>query len=134
SLRGRSKDGRLPAWGEIRPLRLRHAFTGRRPIDKAFDLGPFPWGGDANTVAQAAVDPLLPTSNPLAIPTVRTVIDVGGWDEARFVLPAGQSGNPCSPHYDDQLPLWRRGDAVPMPFSEEAVAKATKETLRLEPA
>ncbi len=134
SLAARSKDGRLPGWGEIRPLRLRHAFTGRRPIDKAFDLGPFPWGGDANTVAQAAVDPLLPTSNPLAIPTVRTVIDVGGWDEARFVLPAGQSGNPCSPHYDDQLPLWRRGDAVPMPFSEEAVAKATKETLRLEPA
>jgi len=134
SLRDRGTGGHLPGWGEIRPLTLRHAFTGRRPIDRAFDLGPFPHGGDANTVAQAAVDPLAPTSNPLAVPTVRTVIDVGKWDDARFVLPGGQSGNPCSRHYDDQLPLWRRGDAVPMPFSEEAVAKATKETLRLEPA
>lgn len=54
--------------------------------------------------------------------------------DAGFVLRGGQSGNPCSRHYDDQLPLWRRGDAVPMPWSEEAVAKATTETLRLEPA
>ncbi|MBI2324373.1 MAG: penicillin acylase family protein [Chloroflexi bacterium] len=133
TLAARSKDGRLPAWGEVRPLTFRHAFTGRRPIDRAFDLGPFPWGGDANTPSQAAVDPLAPTSNPLAVATLRTVIDVGSWDSARFVLPGGQSGNPCSRHYDDLLPLWRRGDAVPLAFSEEAVSAATRETLRLEP-
>ncbi len=127
------RDGHLPSWGEIRPLTLRHAFTGRRPIDRAFDLGPFPWGGDANTVAQAAVDPLLPTSNPLAVPATRTVIDVGRWDDARFALPGGESGNPCSRHYDDLLPLWRRGDMVPIAWSEDAVRKATTETLTIEP-
>lgn len=62
------------------------------------------------------------------------VVDVGDWDAARFVLPGGESGNPCSPHYDDMLPLWQRGETVPLPFTEAAVAAATKETLRLEPA
>ncbi len=133
SLRARA-NGHLPGWGEIRPLTLRHAFTGRRPIDRAFTLGPFPWGGDANTPAQAAVDPLAPTSNPLAVPTVRMIVDVGKWDDARFALPGGQSGNPCSPHYEDQLPLWQRGESLTLPFTEDAVAKATTETLRLEPA
>lgn len=133
-LRACARGGRLPTWGELRPLTLRHAFSGRRPIDRAFDLGPFSWGGDANTVAQAAADPQAPTSNPLAVPTVRAVIDVGEWDEARFVLPGGQSGNPCSPHYDDQLEAWKRGEGVPLAWSEHAVARATKEELRLEPA
>ncbi len=128
------RDGHLPTWGEIRPLTLRHAFSGRRWIERAFDLGPFPWGGDANTIAQAAVDPQLPLSDPLAVPMTRTVIDVGRWDDAGFVLPGGESGDPCSPHYDDQLPLWRRGELVPVAWSEDAVRQATRETLRLRPA
>lgn len=45
----------------------------------------------------------------------------------------GQSGNPCSPHYDDQFPLWRAGDGVPIPWTPAEVAAATVETLVLEP-
>ena len=52
-------------WGAVRPLRFRHAAGEREPMDKVFDLGPFPWGGDANTVAQAAVSFLDPTANSL---------------------------------------------------------------------
>jgi penicillin amidase len=61
-------------------------------------------------------------------------MDVGEWDRSRFVLAGGQSGNPCSAHYDDQWERWRQGEAIPLPFSEEAVAAATRTTLRLEPA
>lgn len=121
-------------WGHLRPLRLRHPLGSRRPLERVFDLGPFPWGGDANTVSQAAVDPLAPRGAPLAIASLRAVMDVGAWDESRFVLSGGQSGNPCSPHYDDQLPLWRRGAGVPIAFSDAAVASATTRILRLEVA
>ena len=58
------------------------------------------------------------------------------WDASRFALPGGQSGNPCSPHYADQLPLWLRwqdGEGVPIAWSPPAVAAAARETLRLEP-
>lgn len=37
------------------------------------------------------------------------------WDATRVALPGGQSGNPLSPHYDDLLAVWRRGEGVPLP-------------------
>jgi penicillin amidase len=62
------------------------------------------------------------------------VIDVGGWSNSRFALAGGQSGNPLSPHYADLLPLWQSGAGVAVPWTEDEVAAATVQTLRLEPA
>jgi penicillin amidase len=62
------------------------------------------------------------------------VLDVGNWEESSFRLPGGQSGNPLSPHYDDMLPLWKRGAGVPIAWSPELVASAARETLGLMPS
>jgi penicillin G amidase len=121
------------AWGQLRTLTLRHPLGERRPFDRAFNLGPIPYGGDTNTVSQASSPPLDPLGNPVYLATLRFAVDVGEWDRSRFVLAGGQSGNPLSPHYSDQFERWRRGEAVPLPFSETAVAEATRSTLRLEP-
>jgi penicillin amidase len=121
-------------WGRVRPLTLRHLLDRRPPLDRIYNLGPIPWGGDANTLSQASVLPLDPTGNPGFIASLRMAVEIGAWDEARFVLPGGQSGNPFSPHYADQFSLWRQGDAVTIPWSEEAVRRATRQTLKLEPA
>lgn len=126
-------DPRRWAWGRIRPMMLRHPVGERKPLDRVFNLGPFPCGGDANTVAQAAAGPIATTANPLFIASLRMVVDVGNWDESRFALPGGQSGNPLSPHYADILPLWQRGDGVPIAWSPEAVDRSTRATLRLTP-
>jgi penicillin amidase len=61
------------------------------------------------------------------------VVDVGAWDNSRWILPGGQSGNPLSPHYADQFPLWRRGEGIPIPWSDEEVEKAVTAMLRLVP-
>ena len=122
------------AWGRIRTLTLKHPFGERAPLGRVFNLGPFPWGGDANTVGPGAVAPLDPAANPLAIASLRMVVDVGSWEESRFSLPGGQSGNPLSPHYADMLPLWRRGDGVPIAWSSHQVEKVIRSTLRLSPA
>lgn len=122
------------AWGSVRRVRLRHPLGARGPLGRVFDLGPLPVGGDATTVAQAPVDVSDPTAQPTAIPSLRAVIDVGDWEGSRFSLPGGQSGNPCSPHYDDLLPLWQVGSGVPIAWSEESVRRATVATLRLLPA
>jgi len=122
------------AWGEVRPLTFRHPVSERKPLGRVFDLGPYPWGGDANTVSPAPVDPADPVANPdAAVASLRMAIDVGEWELSRFVLPGGQSGNPFSPHYADQMPLWLKGDALPIPWSREAVARATRHTLVLRP-
>jgi len=122
------------AWGKVRPVELKHPVGEQKPLNKLFNLGPFSWGGDTNTIAQTSVDPVNATDNPGFIASLRMVVDVGNWDESRWVIPAGQSGNPLSPHYEDQLPLWKKGAGVPIPWTAEAVAKATVATLKLVPA
>lgn len=131
------KHGPDPAkwgWGKVRPLTLQHPVGARQPMDKVFNLGPFPWGGDANTVAQTTSPLLDPLGAPYIIASLRMVVDVGNWDACSFVLPGGQSGNPFSPHYDDLLPLWQRGEGVPIAWSSTAVEQAAQTTLRLAPA
>ena len=130
----RGSDPAAWGWGELRTLTLRHPFGARRPFGTAFNLGPIPYGGDTNTVSQASFTPLDPLSDPYYLATLRLVMDVGEWDRARVVLAGGQSGNPLSAHYADLFERWRRGEAVTLAFSDEAVAATTLHTLRLEPA
>lgn len=122
------------AWGRVRRATLHHPLGERRPLDRVFNLGPWPCGGDPNTVSQAGSPVLEPDSSPLAMPTLRMAVEVGDWDNTRFVLAGGQSGNPLSSHYDDLFEVWRRGGGAPIAWSPGAVAAATVATLRLSPS
>ncbi len=119
------------AWGAVRPLRFRHPFGARRGLGGAFELGPLEWGGATHTPSAAVVSVLDPLSNPELVAVARFSVEAGDWDSARWVLPGGQSGNPCSPHYDDQLALWQRGDGIPIAWSEERIETVTTDTLVL---
>jgi penicillin amidase len=121
------------AWGHVRPLTLHHSVGEQAPLDRIFNLGPFPWGGDGNTLDQAGGDLTDPASNPLWIASMRMVVDVGNWEESCFTLPGGQSGNPLSPHYDDLLASWQRGEGVPVAWSAAKVEQVTRTVLRLVP-
>ena len=52
---------------------------------------------------------------------------------ASACCPAGVSGNPASPHWNDQSPLWIAGEHHPLPFTRPAVEAAAVATLRLLP-
>ena len=121
------------AWGRIRPLRLLHPLGARPPLS-GLGVGPVDWGGDANTVAQAGVQPLDPLANPAAIANHRMVVDLGDPDASRYALAGGQSGNPLSPHYADLFELWRRGEGIPIAWSPAAVQAATRHVLVLRPS
>ncbi len=131
-------SGRL-GWGELRPLLLQHPLS-KKPglighaLGKIFNLGPYPCGGDADVINQAAALPLEPFRPTNNIASLRAVFDVGAWSNSRFILPSGQSGNPLSPHYADQLPLWQRGEGVPIAFTSDEMRQAAVETLELRPA
>jgi penicillin amidase len=120
-------------WGRARPLILRHPVGDKKPMDQVFNIGPIHIGGDSDTIAQASLDPTNPVADPAFIAGLRMVIDVGNWEASRFALPAGQSGNPMSPHYDDQVPLWESGQGLPIAWSPEEVDKATVAKLTLSP-
>lgn len=125
-------DPRRWGWGRVRPVVFRHPLGRSRLLAPLFNRGPYPHGGDTDTINQAAVqllDPLAATTN---IASMRAVVDVGAWSNSRFVLPGGQSGNPFSPHYDDQMPAWQRGEGVPIPWTPDEIA-ACKTVLTLVP-
>jgi penicillin amidase len=121
-------------WGRLRTLEMHHILGRGRFRRRVFNLGPVPCGGNTETINQASVLPLAPLEPTNNIASLRVVVDVGAWDHSRFVLPGGQSGNPLSPHYDDQFPLWQRGEGIPIAWSDEAVRQATRQTLELRPA
>jgi penicillin amidase len=121
------------AWGHVRQLRLLHPFGSRRGLAGVFNVGPIPFGGDMSTVSQAGAIPLDPLGNPSGIAAFRIAIEVDDWDRARFSLPGGQSGNPLSPHYDDQVELWLTGVGANIPYSSAAVARAIERSLHLVP-
>jgi penicillin G amidase len=120
-------------WGHLRPLTLEHPLAARRPLDRIFNLGPIPMGGDSNTPMQASSGPMEPFGNPGFLANTRCVMDLGNPAGSRFSLAGGQSGNPLSPHYGDLFRLWQRGEGVPIAWAESEVAAASVATLVLQP-
>lgn len=61
----------------------------------------------------------------------RAVWIAGDWDRGTIDIPAGESGEPGSPHYADLADDWMHFTRTPLPFSDQAVRAATRSTLTL---
>jgi penicillin amidase len=119
-------DGRT--WGEVHALRLAHPLSRIPGLDHLFVAATIPYGGDESTICQGAMDPLR-GHTPAVIPSWRAVWDLADLERSVAVVPSGVSGNPASPHWADQAPLYADGEARPAGFGTPAVA-----TLTLRPA
>jgi penicillin amidase len=121
-------------WGRMHAAVFTHALsTGGFPLRWLFDGGVSELTGDGTTVMRVSHNRLAPF-RAWELPSWRQVLDVGGWDDSRVVLPAGQSGHPLSPHYFDQNELWRQGLYRSQPFTRAAVDRARAHRLLLMPA
>jgi penicillin amidase len=129
----RSELGPDPAgwqWGRLHRITFPHALGVQKPLDRVFNRGPVPIGGDTDTPLQTAILPGPSYDNDAWSPSMRHIIDLGDLDGAQAVCPIGQSGQLGSPHYDDQAGPWNRGEYHPMLWSRgqveaHAVAKLT---------
>jgi penicillin amidase len=88
--------------------------------------------------SQFAID-ALPQNGGRDVPNVgagvsmRLIATPGNWDLTRQVITTGESGNPASPHWKNQLDAWYKGNTPIFPFTESAVKAAAKEKLILSP-
>ncbi len=96
------------------------------------DVGPLAKGGSGFTVMNNAYR--LSDGRAITGASFRMLIDVGAWDNSRFVNAPGQSGNPASPHYDDHAPAWSEGSHFPLLYSSDAIEAATRRRILLEPS
>ena len=51
------------------------------------------------------------------------IVDFADVDNSLALLPPGNSENPDSPHFNDQIDIWEKGELRPAPISREAVEK-----------
>jgi len=119
-------------WGRLHTISFPHVL-GRGPLARLLSRGPYPLGGDHNTVAQAAYDPAAPYAAGLTIPSYRQIIDLGNLGNSLSVHTTGQSGQPRSRHFADMIGLWRSVDYHPMLFDREAILAQSEGTLTLKP-
>lgn len=65
--------------------------------------------------------------------SMRLIADLSNWDNTQHTIATGQSGDPKSPQYKDQVMDWYNVTPRVFPFSKEAVQKAAKQTVTLVP-
>jgi penicillin amidase len=120
-------------WGDLHRVALAHplaAIPGFEELFVALEAGV---GGDDQTVMQTGVDAREGRFPAAVIPSWRAVYDLADLDRSVGVLPAGNSGNPASAHWNDQAPLWLAGETHPLPFTPAAVEAASVAVVRLVP-
>jgi penicillin amidase len=111
-------------WGEMTKVRFNHPLAGAPLVGLQFAIQPFPQNGTGGLAA---------TVNVGGSVSMRVIADPSNWDNTQQGIPLGESGIPSSPHWTDQLADWRAVTPREFPFSEAAIAKATKSTTVLEP-
>ena len=119
-------------WGDHHRVRLDHALAAVPLLGPRLGRGPFPAGGDADTVSPIATV-TGHRDGPWVGATYRAVYDLGDPDESHVMIATGQSGNPVSPHYDDLIPRWRAGELIRVPLRRESVEPLVTERLILQP-
>ncbi len=118
-------------WGALHTARLRHRLDPLRPLRPLLSPGPFETGGDGMTINNGHYVHAEPWEHRVGA-VYRQIFDLADWDRSRVITCSGQSGDPLSRHYRDQLPLWAQGDYLPLPFGRAAVERAAATAGRLQ--
>jgi penicillin amidase len=111
-------------WGESGKIRFNHPLAAAPLIGAQFAVPALPLIGSGSAAASPNVG---------ANVSMRLIATPGNWDATRQVIPTGESGNPQSAHYKDQLDAWYSGNTPVFPFSKTAVEKAAREIIVMQP-
>ena len=120
-------------WGKIHRAPFDHPLGMQKPLDRIFSRGPVPVGGDTDTPCQTAVAPENPYDNRSWSPSFRQIVDLGDLSRSTITTVPGQSGRLGSPHYDDFIEPWRKGETHPMLWTRAQVEKELEGKLVLVP-
>lgn len=94
------------AWGKHHTLEYPHPFGKKKPLDLVFNRGPFKAGGGFFQIDNMSNSRADFSFNISLGPSVRRLVDFNNPRQGFSVLPAGNSGNPISRFYDDQIEMF----------------------------
>lgn len=111
-------------WGGRNKINIPHPLAAAPLIGGQFMIDALPQNGSGGAGASPNVG---------AAVSMRFIATPADWDLTRHVIPTGESGDPKSAHWKDQLDAWYSGNTPIFPFTKNAVEKAAKETILLVP-
>ncbi len=122
------------SWGRLHRLTIQNQTLGAdgSPVAFLFNRGPYPVPGGPSVVDAISWD-ATEGYDVTTLPSMRMIIPLDSWDDARWVNLTGASGHAYDGHYTDQTQLWLDGTTLPWAFSRSAVHAATEDTLTLKP-
>jgi penicillin amidase len=120
-------------WGSLHRVRFAHPLARMPGLGPMFVAADHELGGDEQTVLQGGFD-ARDGFEAAVVPSWRFVADLADLDRSMAVLPTGESGNPASPHWNDQAPLWIAGGLRAAPVTRPAVERVAERRLLLRPA
>ena len=121
------------SWGRLHKLTFGHMLGRNGTLGAFFNRGPYPIGGDGSTIWASGSSYHDLDSPHVVGPPFRFIADLSDLNNSVSMLAPGQSGNPASPHYDDQVDAWFTGAYHPLLCERRAVELAGRATLWLEP-
>ena len=98
-------------WNKVHFIEHVHPIGRKEPMDKIFNVGPFPAGGGEEVINKIAF-----TLNGEGIyksksgPAMRILMDFDDIENSISINPTGSSGNVMNPHYDDQAMMYVNGE------------------------
>ncbi len=126
--------GNLTTWnyGAIHTMTYNHTLGSVKLLSPFFNRGPFPVGGDIDTVNMGASLPYDPKT-VITVPSYRQIVTLADLNDSLSGHAPGQSGHPASRHYDDFISMWLRVDHHPMLVERKQIEMKTQGTLHLVP-
>jgi len=117
-------------WGKVHSLEHQHPLGTIDALKGYFNVGPFPMKGAREVIDNRGY--LYDDSGEYKItagPSTRRIIDFSDVENSISILPTGQSGNPFSKHYKDQVEMYNKGEFRKMKLNKnEIINSSTKLT------
>ena len=121
-------------WHRVHSLEHVHPIGRKKPMDKFFNVGPYPINGTNEVINNLMFD-----GNPdgeykvKAGPSKRRIIDFSNVESTYSIIPTGQSGNFLSQHYMDQAEMYNEGKFRKQMMNRESIMKYKESILVLQP-
>lgn len=116
-------------WGQLHRLTMRHPLGHRGELGQLLNRGDLPIGGNLVTVNNMGYDENYRVMHGANYRMLVDLTESGMWAASA----SGNSGNPGSPNYCDQIDDWSAGREHFIPLAADEVQKLAVATLQLKP-
>lgn len=120
-----------PTWGELHTIEYKHPMGRSFPLNKIFNLGPYPMPGAFNEINNNKMKALGDDFQVVAGPSTRRLIDFANPQRSWGINPVGNSGHMLSPFYKDQVQLFLAGKYRPQLMDDQDIQAAATHKLIL---